>query len=152
MSKTALRNPLCEPYAGDMGSAPPATLVTTCISRRAGSTGRWIPSCQCQSNHRFRCFRIRMMSHHQWCRTCLRLSQCRWTNPFRSGAGTIAELSDDDPLFPDVDPLVLLDVPLEVDESVDPLVVLSLPSVVVSSFESVESDLGFCTGVCPSPV
>lgn len=58
----------------------------------------------------------------------------------------LLELSDDDPLFPDVDPLVLLDVPLEVDESVDPLVVLSLPSVVVSSFESVESDLGFCTG------
>ena len=57
----------------------------------------------------------------------------------------LLELSDDDPLFPDVDPLVLLDVPLEVDESVDPL-------VVVSSFESVESDLGFCTGVCPSPV
>lgn len=64
----------------------------------------------------------------------------------------LLELSDDDPLFPDVEPLVLLDVPLEVDESVDPLVVLSLPSVVVSSFESVESDLGFCTGVCPSPV
>ena len=35
----------------------------------------------------------------------------------------LLELSDDDPLFPDVDPLVLLDVPLEVDESVDPLVV-----------------------------
>lgn len=64
----------------------------------------------------------------------------------------LLELSDDDPLFPDVDPLVLLDVPLEVDGSVDPLVVLSLPPVVVSSFESVESDLGFCTGVCPSPV
>ena len=64
----------------------------------------------------------------------------------------LLELSDDDPLFPDVDPLVLLDVPLEVDESVDPLVVLSLPSVVVSSFESVESDLGFCTEGCPSPV
>ena len=67
--------------------------------------------------------------------------------------GPLLELSDDDPLFPDVEPLgVLLDVPLEVDESVEPLVVLSLPSVVVSSFESVESDLGFCTGVCPSPV
>ncbi|MFR2314224.1 MAG: hypothetical protein ACLS6O_06830 [Bifidobacterium sp.] len=59
----------------------------------------------------------------------------------------LLELSDDDPLFPDVDPLVLLDVPLEVDESVDPLVVLSLPSVVVSSFESVESDLGFARGL-----
>ena len=66
----------------------------------------------------------------------------------------LLELSDDDPLFPDVEPLVLLDVPLEVDESVDPLVVLSLPSVVVSSFESVESDLGFCTGGLPvaSPI
>ena len=66
--------------------------------------------------------------------------------------GPLLELSDDDPLFPDVDPLVvLLDVPLEVDESVEPLVVLSLPSVVVSSFESVESDLGFCTGACSLP-
>ena len=66
--------------------------------------------------------------------------------------GPLLELSDDDPLFPDVEPLgVLLDVPLEVDESVEPLVVLSLPSVVVSSFESVKSDLGFCTGVCSLP-
>ena len=63
----------------------------------------------------------------------------------------LLELSDDDPLFPDVEPLVVLfDVPLEVDESVEPLVVLSLPSVVVSSFESVEF-LGFCTGACSLP-
>ena len=83
--------------------------------------------------------------------------------------GPLLELSDDDPLFPDVEPLVvlldvplevdesveplvvLLDVPLEVDESVEPLVVLSLPPVVVPSFESVESDLGFCTGACSLP-
>ena len=66
--------------------------------------------------------------------------------------GPLLELSDDDPLLPDVEPLVvLLDVPLEVGKSVEPLVVLPLPSVVVSSFESVESDLGFCAGACSLP-
>ena len=59
--------------------------------------------------------------------------------------GPLLELSDDDPLLPDVEPLVvLLDVPLEVGESVEPLVVLPLPSVVVS-------DLGFCAGTCSLP-